>query len=96
MITNRLASPDHAPGLAILGDAAHASSPRLKLGIYAAIASARALGAALREAETLPAALTRFNTARQEEATALAQVDRLVRHRCLMCTAAASVGFTAG
>jgi 2-polyprenyl-6-methoxyphenol hydroxylase-like FAD-dependent oxidoreductase len=79
VVTNRLASPDAAPALAIIGDAAHATSQRLGLGVQAAVESAVALGAALSTAEHLPAALKDLNTRRQKEATALASVDRLVR-----------------
>jgi len=55
----------HAPRLAVLGDAAHATSPRLGQGVNLALWDARELALALGVEAALPAALARFSRARR-------------------------------
>jgi len=55
----------HAPGLAVLGDAAHATSPQLGQGVNLALWDARELALALAVEDTLPAALSRYGRVRR-------------------------------
>jgi 2-polyprenyl-6-methoxyphenol hydroxylase-like FAD-dependent oxidoreductase len=79
VIANKLASPEAAPAMAVLGDAAHGTSWRLGFSLQAAVESAVALGAALQAAGSLGQALHALNEQRAETTAALANLDRLVR-----------------
>lgn len=61
---HRLARPA-APGLAVIGDAAHAASPQLGQGVNMGLLDAHALGAALERHADLEAALSAYVAARR-------------------------------
>lgn len=77
LVANKLASPDKAPAVVLVGDAGHATTWRMGYSLQTAIETAAALGAALKAAPNLREALLTFSEERQPEAAALAQLDRL-------------------
>ena len=77
VIANKLAAPDAAPGIALVGDAAHAVSWRLGLSLQAALESAAALGSAMGSCDDVAAALQEYQAKRCGATEALANVDRL-------------------
>lgn len=83
LVTNKLASPEKAPAIAVVGDAGHATTPRMGYGLQCAIETSIALVAALQGASGVNAALRDFNASRQPDMTALSSLDRLVRF-CLV------------
>jgi hypothetical protein len=79
VLTNKLASPETVPGVALVGDAGHATSWRLGFSLETSLGTAAALGRSLRTSNKLSEALHRLNDEQQGKASALAQIDRLVR-----------------
>ena len=74
----KLASPEKAPGVVVVGDAGFGTSWRLGYSMETAVSAAASLGRAMRTSPTLSAALTRWSAEVQPAATALAKIDRLV------------------
>jgi len=56
----------HAPGVALLGDAAHATSPQLGQGCNLALCDAAALADVIASAETIDQALDRYTASRRD------------------------------
>jgi len=57
--------PWHAPGVVVLGDAAHAMSPQLGQGVNLALFDAQVLAESISQAETLAAGLAGYSRARR-------------------------------
>lgn len=79
LVTNKLASPAKVPAVAVVGDAGHATTPRMGYGLECAVETSIALVTALQGASGVNAALEEYNKRRQPDMTALSSLDRLVR-----------------
>lgn len=78
VIVSKLASPELAPAITIVGDAAHAMTWRLGYSLETALDSAVGLVDSMYKASRLSEALESLNNDRLKEISALAKIDKVV------------------
>lgn len=79
MLVNKVSTPELAPAITIVGDAAHAMTWRLGYSLETALDSAVALADSMFKSQRLKDALASLNNARLREINALVKIDKVVR-----------------